>query len=54
MGTVGRGEFDGWGGTGSNRRPPDLDGKIIGAIGVSGGSSAQDGQVAGGGAAVIK
>ena len=30
------------------------DGKIIGAIGVSGGSSAQDGQVAGAGAAVIK
>jgi glc operon protein GlcG len=29
-------------------------GKIIGAIGVSGGSSAQDGQVAGAGAAVIK
>jgi len=30
------------------------DGKIIGAVGVSGGSSAQDGQVAGAGAAVIK
>jgi uncharacterized protein GlcG (DUF336 family) len=30
------------------------DGKVIGAIGVSGGSSAQDGQVAGAGAAVIK
>ncbi|MFZ4437119.1 MAG: GlcG/HbpS family heme-binding protein [Syntrophales bacterium] len=30
------------------------DGKIIGAIGVSGGSSVQDGQVAGAGAAVIK
>jgi glc operon protein GlcG len=30
------------------------DGKIIGAIGVSGGSSAQDGQVAGAGAAVMK
>jgi len=29
-------------------------GKIIGAIGVSGGSSVQDGQVAGAGAAVIK
>jgi uncharacterized protein GlcG (DUF336 family) len=29
-------------------------GKIIGAIGVSGGSSAQDGQVAGAGAAIIK
>jgi len=30
------------------------DGKVIGAIGVSGGSSAQDGQVAGAGAAVVK
>jgi uncharacterized protein GlcG (DUF336 family) len=30
------------------------DGKIIGAIGCSGGSSVQDGQVAGAGAAVIK
>jgi glc operon protein GlcG len=30
------------------------DGKIIGAIGVSGGSSAQDGQIAQAGAAVIK
>jgi glc operon protein GlcG len=30
------------------------DGKIIGAIGASGGSSVQDGQVAGAGAAVIK
>lgn len=30
------------------------DGKIIGSIGTSGGSSAQDGQVAGAGAAVIK
>jgi len=29
-------------------------GKIIGAIGVSGGSSVQDGQVASAGAAVIK
>ena len=29
-------------------------GKIIGAIGVSGGSAAQDGQIAGAGAAVIK
>jgi glc operon protein GlcG len=30
------------------------DGKIIGAIGVSGGSSVQDGQIAGAGAAVMK
>jgi len=30
------------------------DGKIIGAIGVSGGTSAQDGQIAGAGAALIK
>ena len=30
------------------------DGKIIGAIGVSGGSPAQDGQVAGAGAAMVK
>jgi glc operon protein GlcG len=30
------------------------DGKIIGAIGASGGSSVQDGQVAGAGAAIIK
>jgi uncharacterized protein GlcG (DUF336 family) len=30
------------------------DGKIIGAIGVSGGSSAQDGEVAKAGAAMVK
>jgi glc operon protein GlcG len=30
------------------------DAKVIGAVGVSGGSSAQDGQVAGAGAAVVK
>ena len=30
------------------------DGKIIGAVGASGGSSAQDGQVAGAGAAIVK
>lgn len=34
--------------------PLVLDGKVIGAIGVSGGSSAQDGQVARAGAQVIK
>jgi glc operon protein GlcG len=34
--------------------PVIQDGKIIGAIGVSGGSSQQDGMVAGAGAAVIK
>lgn len=34
--------------------PLVLDGKVIGAIGVSGGSSAQDGQVARAGAQVVK
>jgi uncharacterized protein GlcG (DUF336 family) len=34
--------------------PLVADGKIVGAIGVSGGTSAQDGQVAAAGAAVVK